>query len=168
MSLTTDPTDPKLKEGQANSVGQHKIYLVLSEEERAKGFVRPFRDSYIHIGKRIERKGMLQSLEEALENMSDSAKNEYTKENGWGGFLKYSESENSAIGTFLRQKEFDAFQNGKDHVGGCNGLTKMAQALAETYARDNTFYSSTFCVHCNEHFPLNEFIWDGTNIIVGA
>jgi hypothetical protein len=28
--------------------GMQKNYLVLSDEERAKGFVRPVRDSYIH------------------------------------------------------------------------------------------------------------------------
>jgi len=50
MSLTTDPKDPKLKEGQQNKTGQHEIYLVLSEEERAKGFVRPYRDKYVHVG----------------------------------------------------------------------------------------------------------------------
>lgn len=30
------------------ATGQQKGYVVLSEEERAKGFVRPLRDSYVH------------------------------------------------------------------------------------------------------------------------
>lgn len=30
--------------------GQQKQYAVLSAEERAKGFVRPYRDSYVHVG----------------------------------------------------------------------------------------------------------------------
>ncbi len=30
--------------------GQQKGYVVLSAEERAKGFVRPVRDAYIHVG----------------------------------------------------------------------------------------------------------------------
>lgn len=30
------------------STGQHGAYYVLSEAERAKGFVRPVRDSYVH------------------------------------------------------------------------------------------------------------------------
>lgn len=46
--LTTDKNNPKLKEGQKNETGQHEIYLVLSEEERAKGFIRPYRNSYTH------------------------------------------------------------------------------------------------------------------------
>jgi len=29
--------------------GMQKAYVVLSEEERAKGFVRPVRDSYLHL-----------------------------------------------------------------------------------------------------------------------
>lgn len=28
--------------------GQQKDYVVLAEEERAKGFVRPYRDAYVH------------------------------------------------------------------------------------------------------------------------
>lgn len=48
MSLTSDRNDPRLKEGQKNETGQHDIYLVLSDEERAKGFVRPVRRTYVH------------------------------------------------------------------------------------------------------------------------
>lgn len=48
MSLTTDRNDPQLNEGQKNETGQHEIYLVLSDEERKKGFVRPVRTTYIH------------------------------------------------------------------------------------------------------------------------
>lgn len=47
--LTTDPEDPRLGHGVDNEpVPQQEVYLVLSEEERAKGFVRPYRDRYIH------------------------------------------------------------------------------------------------------------------------
>lgn len=31
------------------ATGQQKGYIVLSEDERAKGFVRPVRDSYVHL-----------------------------------------------------------------------------------------------------------------------
>ena len=47
MSLTTDRNDPCLKETRPD--GQQECYLVLPEEERAKGFVRPLRRSYRHI-----------------------------------------------------------------------------------------------------------------------
>ena len=44
--LTTDPKDPNLKKIRPD--GQNETYLVLSEEERGKGFVRLFRNKYIH------------------------------------------------------------------------------------------------------------------------
>jgi hypothetical protein len=50
MSLTTDPNNPDLTRGSDSApVPQAKVYLVLSEEERAKGFVRPYRDAYRHL-----------------------------------------------------------------------------------------------------------------------
>jgi hypothetical protein len=49
MGLTTDPNDPALGHGPNDKpVPQNEKYLVLSEEERKKGFVRPFRKSYKH------------------------------------------------------------------------------------------------------------------------
>lgn len=40
------PITPDHRELKDN--GQQKGYVVLSSEERAKGFVRPVRDSYVH------------------------------------------------------------------------------------------------------------------------
>lgn len=49
--LTTDPKDPRLGHGSDETPApQNEAYLVLSEAERAKGFVRPLRRSYIHVG----------------------------------------------------------------------------------------------------------------------
>jgi len=53
----------------------------------------------------------------------------------------------------------------------CGAVTTMGNALAETYARDPYFYSGTFCVGCGAHFPVGhdgEFVWDGTNELVGT
>jgi hypothetical protein len=50
----------------------------------------------------------------------------------------------------------------------CNSTTTMGIALAETYARDPTFYSGTFCCNCAAHFPLDQFVWEGTNEILGT
>ena len=44
--VTDDPTDPGLR--LAGRDGMQEKYLVLSEDERAKGFVRPLRRSYVH------------------------------------------------------------------------------------------------------------------------
>ena len=99
MSLTTDPNDPQLGHGSDNEpVPQNEKYLVLSEEERAKGFVRPVRFSYEHTT--------------------------------------------------------------------CGTVTTMGKSLAETYAHDPSFYGSTYCVHCQMHRPVAEFIWatDGTTV----
>ena len=47
MAITTDPANPSLHKVKAD--GQQEAYLVLSDEERAKGFIRPVRDSYKHV-----------------------------------------------------------------------------------------------------------------------
>ena len=47
--LTTDPNDPRLGHGVDNKpTPQSDVYLVLSEDERKKGFVRPYRNKYVH------------------------------------------------------------------------------------------------------------------------
>lgn len=47
--MVTDRNDPRLGYGvDTEPVPQHEVYLVLSEEERKKGFTRPYRYKYIH------------------------------------------------------------------------------------------------------------------------
>jgi len=49
VSTTSDRNDPRLTHGaDSEPVPQAPVYLVLSEEERAKGYVRPLRRSYVH------------------------------------------------------------------------------------------------------------------------
>lgn len=49
MGLTDDPADPRLSHGHDTSPRpQSDTYLVLSEDERAKGFVRPVYRAYLH------------------------------------------------------------------------------------------------------------------------
>lgn len=102
MKLNTTLTKPV--EGDHREIdprtGQQKAYVVLTQEERDKGFVRPLRNSYVH--------------------------------------------------------------------KTCGGLTTMGPSLAETYARKPDFYSGTFCTTCRAHFPLNQFVWDGTDEQVGS
>lgn len=101
MSTTTDPTDPRLGHGaDIEPTPQNEAYLVLSDEERAKGYVRPVRRSYVH--------------------------------------------------------------------SVCGVETRMAQAIAETYARDPKFYGSTYCVGCGLHAPVGEFTWADTTERVGS
>lgn len=50
MTLTSDPSDPRIVRGGPDREPgpQHDVYLVLSDEERAKGFVRPVYRAYKH------------------------------------------------------------------------------------------------------------------------
>jgi hypothetical protein len=47
MAVTSDRNDPGLS--NIGPDGMQETYLVLSEEERAKGFVRPYRTAYKHL-----------------------------------------------------------------------------------------------------------------------
>ena len=47
MGLTTDKNTPCLNAIRPD--GQQECYLVLSDEEKAKGFVRPVRQTYRHV-----------------------------------------------------------------------------------------------------------------------
>ncbi len=105
MGITSDRNDPGLK--RVGPDGMQETYLVLSEDERAKGFVRPVRQAYQH-----EKCGM---------------------------------------------------------------ITTMGIALAETYARQPSFYGATYCARCQTHYPVGatgEFVWvengQPTNLKVGT
>lgn len=95
MTTTSDPRDRRLSHGaDTGPVPQAEAYLVLSEDERARGFVRPVRRSYWHTT--------------------------------------------------------------------CGRITTMAQGIAETYARNPSFYGATYCVWCQMHRPVGadgEFHW---------
>lgn len=48
--VTTDRNDPGVRGGPPDEspVPQNEAYLVLSEEERGKGYIQPYRESYKH------------------------------------------------------------------------------------------------------------------------
>lgn len=50
----------------------------------------------------------------------------------------------------------------------CGATTTMGLALAQTYAMDPTFYGATYCVLCMKHRPVSEFVWAGTDEVVGS
>jgi hypothetical protein len=102
-----------------SATGQQNGYVVLTAAERAKGFVRPVRRTYIHAGKPPDG----QSFEYPIR---------------------------------------------KVFAGGCGTRTTCSQDIAETYARDPGFYSGTFCCSCRAHFPLEQFVWEGTTEQVGT
>ena len=51
ICTTTGAPADQVRAEQTEETGQHKGYIVLCAEERAKGFARPYRDSYKHVGK---------------------------------------------------------------------------------------------------------------------
>lgn len=101
MALTTDPHDKDLGRGvDTKKVSQNEKYLVLSDEEIKKGFIRPVRTKYIH--------------------------------------------------------------------DKCGVETIMNITISETYARDPSFYGSTYCVGCSMHLPVGEFKWSKDGEVVGS
>jgi len=160
MSLTTDPNDPRLGHGADDKpVPMNEAYLVLSEEERAKGFVRPVRASYRHVG--------IAGPKYPLRDLTDEEKERYSK----FSYIKYeaypqpNPDGSSTLGCFWTQARLDSV--GK----GCGTVTTMGMELAETYARNPRFYGSTYCCGCNMHRPVGaagEFVWEGTDERVGT
>lgn len=149
--LTGDPNGLPHREIDPKT-GQQRAYVILTEEERAKGFVEPVRMSYIHIG---PKPGDLQELTEEEKVRYEGF--------GYAMFQPYSDG-GSVVGKFWTQDELD-------RVGGCGGKTTISKNIAETFARDPKFYDGTFCAICKEHFPIGEkgeFIWEGTDQLVGT
>lgn len=50
MCTTNGKPVSEVRASQTSETGQHAGYIVLCPDERAKGFVRPYRDSYKHVG----------------------------------------------------------------------------------------------------------------------
>lgn len=129
--------------------GMQKDYVVLCPDERAKGFVRPVRRSYVHVGCRPTY---------ATRDLTNEEKQRFVGCN-YVKFEAYSESESPVTGRYWTAAQLSS---------GCGTKTTMGLALAETYARDPKFYGGTFCCGCGVHLPLEEFVWDGTNEQVGS
>lgn len=154
MGLTTDPGDPRLTHGPDTEPGpQAEVYLVLSEEERAKGFVRPLRRAYLHVGPA--------GPSHPLRDLTVEERELYAGV-GYVAFEAYPDG-SSALGRFWTQEQLDAAG-----TGGCGTLTTMGLALCETYARDPGFYGSTYCCGCRMHRPVGEFRWDEDGQVVGS
>ena len=157
--LTTDRDDPRLTHGvDAEPVPQAAAYLVLSDEERAKGFVRPVRTAYVHVGTPGPTRHLRDLTDEEIERFN-------------GYYAKFETDEldmkggDPTPGRYWTQEQLD-------NIGkGCGTITTMSLPLAETYAREPNFYGATYCVRCSKHLPVGldgEFVWDGTDERVGS
>lgn len=135
--------------------GQHAGYWVLTAEERGRGFVRPVRRAYKHVGKPPTHPLRDLTPEETVQYQPF----DYVK------YEAYPPDPNSSVtGRFWTQAQLD-------QMHGCGTVTTMSQDLAETYARDPSYYGSTFCVGCRTHLRVGEhgeFVWDGTDERVGT
>lgn len=154
MGVTSDRGDPRLTHGTDDEpVPQAEVYLVLSDEERAKGFQRPLRFSYRHVGPLGPSWPLVDLTEDQAER--------YTAF-GYVKFEPYPESERPKTGKYWTQAQLDGIGT------GCGAVTSMGTALAETYARQPSFYGATYCISCHMHRPVAEFVWDGTDERVGS
>lgn len=156
VGTTDDRGDPGLR--RVGPDGMQETYLVLSEAEHARGFVRPVRTSYRHVGIPGPRRSLV-----------DLTPDQAARYAGYG-YVKYEDygrdaDAGGAIGRFWTQAKLDA-------VGrGCGAVTTMGRKIAETYARNPAFYGGTYCATCHTHLPVGadgEFVWDGTDERVGA
>lgn len=144
------------------ATGQQKGYVVLSPEERAKGFVRPVRRSYVHVGFGCCGADLGPWREQP---------NDYGYVSRICGGPPSHEGlhgDDGGHAVFVAtQPELDRLAR-TGRYKGCGALTTMGLAIAETYARDPGFYGATFCATCGRHFLLAEFVWEGTEEIVGS
>jgi len=139
-----------VRAAQTNTTGQHEAYIVLSESERRKGFVRPYRDIYRHVGARPTYPTRELTAEEHAR---------YDRF-GYAVFEPYpTDAPEGGLGRYWTAERLQS---------GCGSTTYMGVALSETYARDPKFYGSTFCVQCNRHLPVEEFVWTEDGHRVGS
>jgi hypothetical protein len=157
MCTTSGRPVDEVRAEQTEKTGQHKDYIVLCPDERAKGFVRPYRDKYIHSGRKVCGAFLdPQHIRDTKEFWEICA-----QEPGHAGACG-----SPFFGDLLPS---EAKQIHSSHTkGGCGVETKMGQALSETYARDPKFYGATFCVGCNRHLPVGEFVWSADGEVVGS
>ena len=139
MCTTNGKTVAEVRASQTNDTGQHDGYIVLCPDERKKGFVRPYRDAYKHVGTR----GCLKPVPQGL-----GVSPLFCLMDAW-----HDGPCGSVFGPISK---------------GCGSVTSMGRALSETYARDPKFYGATFCVHCNRHLPVAEFVWTADGQQVGS
>lgn len=148
----------EVRAGQTNATGQHDGYIVLSAAERAKGFVRPYRDAYRHVGP----PGPKYSLQDVDPARTDLRGLGYVKFEAYPEGSPERLAGSCVTGAYWTAARLEAA--GK----GCEVRTTMGRALSETYARDPKFYGATFCCGCNRHLPVEEFVWTADGQRVGS
>lgn len=79
--ITTDRENPALGHGSdSEPVAQNEVYLVLSEEEIAKGYVRPYRNEYYHVECPLVKNGRIVNEQSACTSMGHMLSATYARE----------------------------------------------------------------------------------------
>jgi len=129
--------------------GQYKSHWILTKEERSKGFIRPVRTSYKHVG--VRPTYSLRALTPHEQEVHSEMNYQYYEE--------YPPEKLPLIGHYWTEEALNS---------GCGGVTTMPYDIAETWAADPHFYGSTFCARCHKYLPVEEFVWNGTNERLGS
>lgn len=152
-----NPDDAPVPNSATRPDGQHVDHWVLCETERAKGFVRPVRNSYVHVGPPGPKFPLIDLTDEQTRLFGEE---DYVK------FEPYPLGHHgSATGRFWKQEQLNKIDK------GCGCKTSMPNAIAETYARSPGYYGTTFCCGCGDYLKVGkdgEFVWDGTDERVGT
>ncbi len=134
MGLTTDPNEACLKDIKPN--GQQCCYLILSEEERKKGFMRPVRYKYLHL-----RCGTVTTMDDALSET-------YARDpKFYGGTFCCH------CGTHFRLQTFQ-----KVRCNRCEGDGK-AHGADRPFESDGKGSYPGPCPMCNGTGQTDEFVW---------
>lgn len=144
MSVVPKAPGEPFDYGATRSDGQHERYPVLSEEERARGFVRPVYRAYKHVGLRGIICGERKHSTKPGHDVMCSARPGH---------------EGPCFESTYYELPYAALDLKMD---GCGAVTTMGLDLCETYARDPKYYGSTFCVGCRTHLPVGNdgvFVW---------
>lgn len=147
MSIVEKLKGALFDNGLKRSDGQYEKYAVLPQAERDKGFVRPYRDTYRHVGEKPKY---------PLRDLTEEEKERYAAYN----YVKFEPYPDGVTGRFWTQDRLDK--------KACGQTTHMGYELSATYARDPSYYGATFCCTCGVHLPVAEFVWDGTDEVVGS
>ena len=53
------------------------------------------------------------------------------------------------------------------HVS-CQGTTTMTPEVASAFATNPQFHRSTYCCKCAQQFPVSQFLWSGSDTVLGT
>ena len=126
VTLSGAPADSTYNGGAPQpieeSTGMHKDYWVLSESERKKGFVRPVREVYVHVGCPGPTHPLRDLTEEEI-NRNQKYNSNYVK---FESYPQPNPDGSSSTGRYWTQEQLNNVNK------GCGTETRMHVAIAES------------------------------------